>query len=164
MAPINKQCNETVWITPRYIIDAVHAEFDGDFCDPATQPENPTLATSFFTQETNGLNKDWGHSWFLNPPYGKEMKHWLKAAHEQKGRGILLVPHDARSCTGYWRDFVLTSRLSAICYLSRRVPFLDADGIAWQGNPHSSQILFFNFLPRSQSWGDIGVLADWRIR
>lgn len=159
---VTKVCKETVWLTPKYIVDRVSSEFEGDFCDPATQPDNPTGASRFYTKETDGLSNCWGGKWFLNPPYGREMKEWLRSAALRGGKGILLVPHDARSCTRYWQNDVLRDALSAICYLNRRVPFLDSSGVPWSGNPHSSQLMFFNFTPKKVDlWTEIGVLAGW---
>jgi len=62
------QCN---WFTPSHIIDRVRATLGTIDVDPASHEIAQDLiqAETFYTEETNGLDKDWGGTVFCNPPY-----------------------------------------------------------------------------------------------
>ncbi|SPS04271.1 phage N-6-adenine-methyltransferase [Latilactobacillus sakei] len=59
----------------------------------------------------NSLSQDWaalkGNLW-LNPPYGRDLKHWVKKAYEssinRSGLLIMLIP--SRTDTSYWHDYI----------------------------------------------------------
>lgn len=57
--------------TPAPIVEMARAVMDGIDLDPATTEWNPVGADTFFTAHTNGFDKPWGGSVFLNPPGGK---------------------------------------------------------------------------------------------
>jgi len=56
--------------TPQAFYKQLDNEFHFDF-DPC--PLNPKF-------ETDGLNITWGKRCYINPPYGKAIKHWLNKA------------------------------------------------------------------------------------
>ena len=51
--------------------------------------------------------QDWsGDTVFMNPPYGREIKDWIKKAYTESKRGatvVCLIP--ARTDTAYWHDY-----------------------------------------------------------
>jgi len=159
------QCKDTVYITPDEILDPVRAYFDGPIpLDPATQPDNPTKAVSFATGSStdpgslgDGLSVCWADHGkvFVNPPYGKGMKHWCEKICTETVLGaeiIALLPCGARFGTRYWQNFIFNPGLDATMFYKGRVSFLRPDGTAATQNPYDSQILLFN--------GDIERFAE----
>ena len=111
-----------VWLTPKFIIDAV-----GPFSlDPCHNLERPfETAEHYFTEADDGLKQDWtpfGTVW-LNSPYGAATGAWLSklAAH---GNGIALVfaKTETEAFKIAWRN------ASAILFLGKRIQFLRPDG------------------------------------
>ena len=64
----------------------------------------------------DGLSKDWSNEIvFMNPPYGREIKHWIKKAHDESLKGALvvcLIP--ARTDTAYWHDYCMKGTIRFI--------------------------------------------------
>jgi len=92
------------WETPQNLFDELDAEFRFTL-DPCATPENAKCA-KFYTAEDDGLGKDWnGERVFMNPPYGRVVKHWVKKASEiEDGLVVCLLP--ARTDTRYFHDYV----------------------------------------------------------
>jgi ParB family chromosome partitioning protein len=61
------------WYTPSRYIEAARLVLGGIDLDPASSAEaNKTVkAASFFSEEDNGLTREWQGRVWLNPPYGK---------------------------------------------------------------------------------------------
>ena len=55
----------------------------------------------------------------MNPPYGREIKHWMKKASEADATVVCLVP--ARTDTAWWHDYVM--RANEIRYIRGRLKF-----------------------------------------
>jgi len=147
----DKTCNETIWLTPKGVLDSVRGYFKEDIpLDPATQPSNPTKAKLFFTEKDNGLQQSWDVGVFVNPPYGKGIKDWCKKIHEEAKRKpkrpiLALLPcGSGRPGTIYWQDHILQDHLDMICYVRGRLKFLRADGTVAGNNTYPSHILGFN--------------------
>jgi site-specific DNA-methyltransferase (adenine-specific) len=153
------KCQTTIYITPPKIVDPVRSYFPGGVIplDPATEPDNPLAALKFAagpscngTSLGDGLDICWAdhEGVFLNPPYGKGMKHWCAKIHEETvlGASILaLLPCGARFGTRYWQDHIFNSGLDVTLFVRGRVQFLRPDGSGTQGqNPYDSQLLGFN--------------------
>ena len=84
------------WPTPQKFYEELDAEFHFDF-DPC--PRNPNF---------DGLAVDWGRVNFVNPPYGQEIKKWIKKGYEQWRLGktvVFLIP--SRTDTAYWHDYIM---------------------------------------------------------
>lgn len=121
--------NSTLWGTPQAVFDELDKEFRFDL-DPC--PGEVTLKAGIRTLE-NGL--DW-RAWrpftaaFVNPPYGRELKHWLGAAYlarldavrinEPAPKIVLLIP--ARTDTAWWHDLILPSAVE-IRFIRGRLGF-----------------------------------------
>lgn len=89
------------YLTPGYVLDLVRADLGGHIgLDPCTEPDNPTLAQSFYTVTDDGLAQPWrSDGWtpsvFVNPPYGKAREPWMTRCAEAGAAGqavVLLVP------------------------------------------------------------------------
>jgi len=151
-------CKSTIYITPAKVADPVREYFGGAIpLDPATEPTNPLSATQFCagpscngTSLGDGLTTAWSDykGTFVNPPYGKDLKHWCKKIHEEAvlGASILaLLPCGARFGTKYWQEHIFNQGLDVALFVKGRVQFLRPDGSGTQGqNPADSCIWGFN--------------------
>ena len=114
--------------------------------DPATEVDNPTGAREFFTEEDDGLSREWRGNVFLNPPYGAGFRTWAEKVHGSASAGahiVALFP-PTRAETGYWQEHILTEYLTALCYVRRRVGFLRPSGEKATSNVYGSVLHLFN--------------------
>ena len=69
------------WETPQELFDKLNAEFHFTI-DVCASKENAKV-NRYFTKEQDGLKQDWtGETVWCNPPYGKQIKHWIHKAYE----------------------------------------------------------------------------------
>ena len=98
--------NHDEWQTP----DEPYLSWDSEFhfqLDPCCRPET-SKCQYYFTKEHDGLVQDWYpyKSVFMNPPYGRAIKFWIKKAYEESRKDctvVCLVP--ARVGSGWWRQY-----------------------------------------------------------
>ncbi len=58
----------------------------------------------------------------MNPPYGRDIKHWIKKAYTESEKGsivVCLIP--ARTDTAYWHDYIFGK--AEIRFLRGRLKF-----------------------------------------
>ncbi|MCG2552858.1 phage N-6-adenine-methyltransferase [Staphylococcus epidermidis] len=110
------------WATPQNLFDELNDEFNFTL-DPCATDEN-AKCSKYFTIEDDGLSKDWSNDVvFMNPPYGREIKKWIKKAYEESLNGatvVCLIP--ARTDTTYWHDFIF-DKADNIRFLRGRLKF-----------------------------------------
>jgi len=114
------------WKTPKAVYQTLNAEFQFDF-DPC--PPNPKF---------NGLNIEWGKRNFVNPPYGTEIKKWIKKGYEEHLKNktvVFLIP--SRTDTIYWHDYIM--KANEIRFIKGRLCFDDLKSPA----PFPSAIIVF---------------------
>jgi site-specific DNA-methyltransferase (adenine-specific) len=71
--------------TPQEFFDGLNEEFNFTL-DPCCVPQT-AKCDKYFTPEDDGLKKSWGDNIvFMNPPYGREIKKWVKKAKEEAER------------------------------------------------------------------------------
>lgn len=102
-----------LWATPQEFFDKYHAiyQFETDVC---ANHENAKCAM-YYTKEDDGLAQDWEGSCWMNPPYGREIKAWMKKAYESSMNGatvVCLVP--ARTDTAWWHDYAMKGDIEFI--------------------------------------------------
>lgn len=106
------------WATPSAIFDPLNAEFDFDL-DPCASDLNAKCA-HYFTQAQNGLAQDWsGRRVFMNPPYGRAIRHWVAKARESGVLVVGLLP--ARTDTAWFHDHI--NGVAEVRFLKGRVYF-----------------------------------------
>lgn len=115
------------WETPRALFATLNDEFDFEL-DPCSSASNAKCCVHF-TEEEDGLTKSWGGlTAFVNPPYGRAIKHWVQKSHEESywtnSTTVMLIP--ARTDTTYWHDYVM--RASEIRLIRGRLHF-EVDGV-----------------------------------
>lgn len=123
---------DDTWTTPREFFDELNKEFNFGLDAAALQastlvpdnwygPDHPDPAAR------DALKIDWNHNsrgrpiW-LNPPYGRAIKDWMRKAHsvaEAGGTVVCLVP--ARTDTAWWHDYCINAY--EIRYIRGRLKF-----------------------------------------
>lgn len=125
--PILFRSTSEEWETPKKIFDALNDEFHFDI-DLAALPHN-AKCNKFYTPIVDALKQEWKGVCWLNPPYGSQLRQWMKKACESFKKGatiVCLVP--ARTDTLWWHDYVLP--YAEIRYLRGRLKFSAASNSA----------------------------------
>lgn len=101
---VHYSSNSNEWATPQGFFDGLDAQFNFTL-DPCATKET-AKCKKFYTKEDDGLAQSWDNEIvFCNPPYGREIKHWVKKASEAKG-GIVVMLIPARTDTTYFHDYI----------------------------------------------------------
>ena len=102
------------WSTPDDFFKKLDQEFNFTL-DPCATVQNKKCK-KFFTKEEDGLKQDWSKEIvFMNPPYGRVIKYWIKKAYEESLKGavvVCLIP--ARTDTSYWHDYCMKGTIRFI--------------------------------------------------
>lgn len=95
------------WSTPQDFFDRLNAQY-GFTLDVCASDENAKLPR-YFTEAEDGLSQDWsGEVCWMNPPYGRTIKAWMRKAYESSLAGatvVCLVP--ARTDTFWFQDYAM---------------------------------------------------------
>lgn len=138
--------NNPTWETPQSVFADLNAEFWFTL-DVCALPEN-AKCHRYFTPEVDGLSQDWTHDiCWMNPPYGREIKQWMKKAYESSQQGatvVCLVP--ARTCSAWWHDYAMKGEVR---FVRGRVKFV---GSKWNA-PFPSAIVVYT--PQTNFDGDV---------
>jgi len=135
---------ETDWATPRDFFDRLDDRFGFDL-DPCASSENAKCDV-FYTVEDDGLSRNWGKNKkvFVNPPYGRDIKKWIRKSYEEsKNNGntvVMLIP--SRTDTAYWHEYCM--KAAEIYFVKGRLKFGDATA----GAPFPSAVVVFNWYHR----------------
>lgn len=92
-----------LWATPQDFYNSLNEEFnfEVDVCALASN----TKCKNYYTPEQDGLKQDWKGVCWMNPPYGREIKHWVEKAYLSKDALIVgLLP--ARTDTKWFHDHI----------------------------------------------------------
>lgn len=127
-----------MWSTPQAFFDKYDQvyRFNLDVCATADNAK----CENYFTEEDDGLVQDWsglGNVW-MNPPYGREIIHWMKKAYESSLEGatvVCLVP--ARTDTKWWHEYAMKGQIE---FIRGRLKFGDAKNSA----PFPSAVVVFH--------------------
>lgn len=96
------------WSTPQDLFDSLNEEFHFDL-DVCANETNHKCAL-YYDKRQDGLKKPWkGHVVWCNPPYGREIGKWVKAANQEHMKNgttiVMLLP--ARTDTKWFHDDIL---------------------------------------------------------
>jgi hypothetical protein len=112
------------WKTPSDVYEKLNEEFDFND-DPCPIGGN------------GGLQREWGTSTFVNPPYS-QITNWVKYGYEQSQKSktiVMLIP--SRTDTKWWHNYVMKAR--EIRFIKGRLRF----GGAKNSAPFPSCIVVF---------------------
>jgi phage N-6-adenine-methyltransferase len=137
--PSKNEC----WETPQDLFDRLDAEFDFD-TDVCALPHSAKCA-NYYTPEDDGLAQVWGGVCWMNPPYGKQIKHWVcKADQMASSYGtttVALLP--VRTDAHWWHNHV---RHHEVRFIRGRVRFTLL-GVPQENAPFASAIVVFGRPP-----------------
>ena len=127
-----------LWSTPWNFFEKLNDEFHFTL-DPCSTHEN-AKCYKHFTIEEDGLLQDWGNEVvFCNPPYGRQIKDWVKKAYEESQKDnttvVMLIP--ARTDTIYFHEYIYHK--AEIRFIKGRLKFGDAKNAA----PFPSMVVIF---------------------
>ena len=133
---------DMTWETPQDFFDKLNDEFNFTL-DPCATKET-AKCKKFYTKEDDGLKQDWkGNVVFCNPPYGREIKHWVKkCSYESKKPNttvVMLIP--ARTDTIYFHEYIYNKVW--IRFIKGRLKFI-MNGKEGSSAPFPSMIVIFN--------------------
>jgi phage N-6-adenine-methyltransferase len=127
--------NTDQWPTPIEFFKKLDAEFNFQ-TDVCASRDNAKCET-FFTEEDDGLSQEWAGTCWMNPPYGRAIKDWMRKAYESSLSGatvVCLVP--ARTDTAWWHDYAAKGEVR---FVRGRLKF----GEAKHGAPFPSAVVVF---------------------
>ena len=131
------------WYTPAEYIEAARKAMGSIDLDPASSDiaQEVVKAKTYYTIETNGLDKSWHGNIWLNPPYSSDsivqFVDKLVEEREHYQQAIVLVNNATET---EWFN-KLISIASAVCFLKSRVKFYMPDGKT--GAPLQGQALVY---------------------
>jgi phage N-6-adenine-methyltransferase len=125
-----------LWETPQALFDELNRDyqFETDVC----AVEENAKCRHFFSPEQDGLAQEWKGICWMNPPYGRQIKHWVQKAYESSLEGatvVCLLP--ARTDTKWWHEYVMRGEIT---FIKGRLKF----GGAKNGAPFPSAVVVFN--------------------
>ena len=125
------------WATPVDFFNRLHEEFNFTL-DPCASRENHKC-DRYFTEADDGLSKQWSpHTVFMNPPYGRAIKDWVKKAYDESKLGatvVCLIP--SRTDTQYWHKYCM--KANEIRFIKGRLHFGNSNNSA----PFPSAVVIF---------------------
>lgn len=135
--------NKDDWETPQDFFDRLNEQYHFNW-DLAANGDNQKC-NNYFDKQQNSLAKNWGGldgNLFLNPPYGRELKLWVKKASETQLKHnqylVMLIP--ARTDTSYWHDYIFNH--AEIKFLRGRLKF-EVDGVSGDSAPFPSALVVY---------------------
>ena len=118
------------WYTPREFVEAARLAMGSIDVDPASNDiaQKIVKAETYYTAETNGLDKTWEGNVWLNPPYASDLigRFADKLLEQRKHykQAIVLVNNATET---EWFNKII-SVASAVCFPKGRVKFYMPDG------------------------------------
>ena len=135
--------NKQDWETPRIFFNKLNEKYH--FKWDLASSKNNAKCGHYFTSDDNSLEKNWDDldgNLFLNPPYGRELKRWVKKASETNLKNsqylVMLIP--SRTDTSYWHDYIFNH--AEIKFLRGRLKF-EVDGVSGDAAPFPSALVIY---------------------
>jgi site-specific DNA-methyltransferase (adenine-specific) len=128
------------WETPKKFYDQLDQEFHFDLDVCAT--EENKKCPKYYSIIDDALSKEWHGTCFMNPPYGREIKHWIKKAHDeaQAGQATVVVLIPSRTGTAYFHSYIYNKPNVEIRFIKGRLKFGNSNNSA----PFDSMVVIFH--------------------
>lgn len=127
------------WATPQGFFDDLNKEF-GFTLDACASSWNHKV-DNYFDEAQDALKQDWTGVVWMNPPYGRTIKDWMKKAYESYQAGatvVCLIP--ARTDTAWWHDYAAKGEVR---FIRGRIKFVDNTGNGSNPAPFPSAVVVF---------------------
>jgi len=141
LAPLMSSKDMT-WGTPQDFYNKLNKEFNFTL-DPCSSNTN-AKCNKYYTEEDNGLIQDWsGETVFCNPPYGREIKEWVKKCSDESKKATVVMLIPARTDTKYFHDYIYKKH--EIRFLKGRLKFTQ-NGKTLASAPFPSMVVIMKSL------------------
>ena len=160
-AHVSNNSGENEWYTPECYIESAKKVMGNIDLDPASSEiANQTVnANLFYSQEEDGLSKEWFGNVWMNPPYSQPLIfQFISKLIESKGvnQAIVLVNNGTETQWGQ----LLLSNSSAVCFHQSRIRFIDKYGNLGQAPLQGQMICYIgsevnNFINEFNQYGTI---------
>lgn len=144
--------NKNYWETPNNFFNNLNSKYNFRW-DLAASDSNHKCS-NYYTEEQNSLEQDWtilSGNLFLNPPYGRDLKCWVKKAYESSlytdSKIVLLIP--ARTDTSYWHDYIFDK--ADVYFIRGRLKF-EINGEAKDAAPFPSAVVVYDRLNKNKNF------------
>ena len=134
------------WHTPVDLVRDLQRGIGGQFdLDPCSGCEPEPIARTRYTKEIDGLDQPWYGNVFVNPPYDRSIKDWMKKCKEEARKDrvdlvVALIP--ARTSTSWWSEHVDPTNI--VCAIDGRLKFGSSGKDA---RFHSVLVVYGNDIP-----------------
>jgi site-specific DNA-methyltransferase (adenine-specific) len=127
------------WPTPPELFAQLDAQYGPFTLDPCAGADN-AKCPAYFTREQDGLAQRWAGRVFMNPPYGRPIRAWMRKALESVQSGdaelvVCLVP--VRTGSAWWQSYATRGEIT---YLPGRLKFVGSKNSA----PFDSAVVVFH--------------------
>jgi len=96
--------------TPNEVFEPLQKEFNLQLDVCATKENHK--CDLYFTKEQSALYQDWKLNFWMNPPFGRDLKKWVQKAYEESQKnnvnGVLILP--VRSNTLWWHKYIIDTK------------------------------------------------------
>jgi ParB family chromosome partitioning protein len=158
-AHVSNNSGENEWYTPECYIESAKLVMGVIHLDPASSEiANKTVNSNlFYTQEDDGLSKEWFGNIWMNPPYSQPLIfQFISKLVQSKGvnQAIVLVNNGTETQWGQ----LLLSNSSAVCFHQGRIRFIDKYGNLGQAPLQGQMICYIgsnvnNFINEFKKYG-----------
>jgi len=158
-AHVSNNSGENEWYTPECYIESAKLVMGVIHLDPASSEiANKTVNSNlFYTQEDDGLFKEWFGNIWMNPPYSQPLIfQFISKLVQSKGvnQAIVLVNNGTETQWGQ----LLLSNSSAVCFHQGRIRFIDKYGNLGQAPLQGQMICYIgsnvnNFINEFKKYG-----------
>ena len=143
---VSNNSGNNEWYTPSNIIESARKVLGSIDTDPAscTKANETVQARTFWTKEDSGLEKSWFGNVWMNPPYSGSLVKSFSAKFLQEYlngntvQGFILVNNATET---QWGNSLL-SACNGVCFMKKRIKFLDIDNKP-SGAPLQGQMLLY---------------------
>lgn len=116
------------WETPDTLFDVLDEEFH--FTIDLAANDHNTKVSVFYDKHQDALIKSWKGICWLNPPYGRDLKKWVKKSYVESRKDgttvVMLIP--SRTNTVWWHNYCM--KAFEIKFIKGRPKFVGAkDGL-----------------------------------
>jgi len=111
------------WETPQQLFEVYQSRYGLNLDVCANEFNHKT--EEYFSKFDDGLSRDWSsYRCWMNPPYGRAIKDWVRKAYEESQNGAIVVGLlPSRTDTSWFHDYIYGK--AEVKFLRGRVKFLE---------------------------------------
>lgn len=154
------------WYTPSIYIEAARNLMGSIDLDPASciKANKNVKATTIFTKDDDGIEKDWFGNVWMNPPYGRGGQAlWTSKLLSEYRSGRVeqaIVLCNAATDTKWFEELWEFP----ICFVKKRIKFLSADDSAKHSPTHANVLIYLGRKPIEDFKFHFGIFGPIAVR